>query len=266
MRFFRTRRRRVFACLFLILAIVLTVLVPSATLCVRAEETGEGDARLRESVEELLDSLDLNELQTYLDSLSDFQGVSVREKLAGLIGGDLSADYSSLLNSVLALVWSEGEELLPAFSVILAVALLCGILNSAKSGFLHSSMSDIIHFVGYLAVGGVVLACLVTVLSAGFGAISQMKKQMELVYPILLTLMAASGGNVSAAIYRPATAFMSGAICELFASVVLPGAVVVVVLCFVGNLTEDVRTEKLGELFKSVGKWLIGLSLGLYGI
>ncbi len=266
MRFFRTRRRRVFACLFLILAIVLTVLAPSATLCARAEETGDGEARLRESVEALLDSLDLNELQTYLDSLSDFRGVSVREKLAGLIGGDLSADYSSLLNSVLALVWSEGEELLPAFSVILAVALLCGILNSAKSGFLHSSMSDIIHFVGYLAVGGVVLACLVTVLSAGFGAISQMKKQMELVYPILLTLMAASGGNVSAAIYRPATAFMSGAICELFASVVLPGAVVVVVLCFVGNLTEDVRTEKLGELFKSVGKWLIGLSLGLYGI
>ena len=33
-----------------------------------------------------------------------------------------------------------------------------------------------------------------------------------------------------------------------------------------GNLSSDVRTEKLGELFKSFNKWLIGLTLGLFSI
>ena len=156
--------------------------------------------------------------------------------------------------------------MIPAFAVILAVSLLCGILNSAKSGFIHSTMSDIINFVGYLSVGAVTLACLIGVLQAGFGAIDAMRKQMEIVYPILFTLMAASGGSVSAAIYRPALVFMSGTIVELFVSVVLPSSIAVIVLAFVGNLSPEVRTEKLGDLFKSVNKWLIGLTFTLFSL
>lgn len=87
---------------------------------------------------------------------------------------------------------------------------------------------------------------------------------MEIVYPLLLTLMVAGGGSVSAEIFRPAVAFLSGAICELFTSVVLPLSVVIIILAFVGNLSEEVRTEKLGDFFKSLNKWLIGLVLGIF--
>ena len=93
-----------------------------------------------------------------------------------------------------------------------------------------------------------------------------MKKQMDIVYPILLTLMAASGGTVSAGVFRPAVAFMSGGITNLFTSVVLPTSVAVVVLAFVGNLSANVRTVRLGELFKSFNKWIVGLSLGLFSL
>lgn len=77
--------------------------------------------------------------------------------------------------------------------------------------------------------------------------------------------MAASGGSVSAAIYRPAVTFLSSGILKLFSSVVLPVCVSVLVLGFVGNLSPEVRTEKLGDFFKSISRWLIGLSLGLFG-
>lgn len=156
--------------------------------------------------------------------------------------------------------------MLPAFAVILAVTLLCGILNSAKNGFLKSTMTDIIHFAAYLSVGAVLLSVLISVLQAGFSAIGSMQRQMQIIYPILLTLMAASGGAVSAGIYRPAVAFLSSAVCEMFTAVVLPTSVVVIVLTFVGSLSDEVKTSKLGDFFKSVNKWLIGLALGLLGI
>ncbi len=226
----------------------------------------EGQEALQENIKELIGALDTEELQNYLDTLTTFRGISVKDKLLGIITGDLSLDYGSLSGAVLSLVWEEGKIMLPAFVIILAVTLLCGILNSAKSEFLNSTMSDIIHFVGYISVGATVLACLVSVLGAGFSAISSMQKQMELIYPLLLTLMAASGGAVSVGIFRPAVAFMSGGITTLFTSVVLPTSVVVIILAFVGNLSEDVKTEKLGELFKSVNKWLIGLTLGMFSV
>lgn len=219
--------------------------------------------QLQTQVQELLDALDTQELQEYLDSLAQFGGQDIKDTLASVISGDFTLDYGSLWQSALSLLFEEGRTMLPAFAVVLAAALLCGILNSAKNGFLQSTMSDIINFAAYISVGAVVLAVLTSVLQTGFSAMQSMQRQMEIVYPILLTLMAASGGSVSAGVFRPAVAFLSSAVCELFTSVVLPTSVVVIVLAFVGNLSPDVRTEKLGDLFKSINKWLIGLTLGL---
>ena len=264
----RKKIRRIF---LVVLALFLTLIAALTARSVRSaraysSEEEAATEELENAIEELLASLDTEELQKYLNTLSEFKGVSLKEKLMSVITGDYSLNYSSLFESIIGLGWEEGKTMLPAFAVILAVAILCGILNSAKNGFLQSTTSDIIYFVGYISTGAVVLASLIGVLNAGISAVTSMKKQMEIVYPILLTLMAASGGTVSAGVYRPAVAFLSGAICELFTTVVIPAAIIVIVLAFVGNLTNDVKTEKLGELFKSVSKWLIGLTLGLFSL
>ncbi|MDE7394737.1 MAG: stage III sporulation protein AE [Clostridiales bacterium] len=265
----KQRRRYFLLSLFLIVIAALFLPFGAKGRGWASAESSEEAAALEQlgvTVEELLASLDTAELEAYLNSLADFKDVSLKEKLLSLITGDYTLDYSSLGESILHFVWQEAETMLPAFAVILAVSLLCGVLNLLKNGFLHSTMSDIINFVGYIAVGAVTFACLVDVLKGGFSAVTNMKKQMDLVYPILLTLMAASGGGVSAAMYRPAVAFMSGAITNLFSTVVMPIAVVVIVLSFLGNLNEDVRTDKLGEFFKSASKWVVGLALGIFSI
>lgn len=260
------KRNRRFPILLALLVVVILVFCQTGTVNASAYTAEEQAAldRLEEQVEDLLASLDTAELEEYLQTLSQFDGKDVREMLADLVTGDYALEYDTMWESVLALVWEEGRAMLPAFAVILAVAVLCGILNSAKSGFLHSSMSDIIHFVSYISVGAVVLAVLTNILQTAFSAIADMQRQMQIVYPLLLTLMAASGGAVSAGVFRPAVAFLASGICELFTAVVLPTSVVVVALTFAGNLSPDVRCEKLGGLFKSVNKWLIGLTLGLF--
>lgn len=255
--------------LFALLCLLLLCLTLSSEPVAASALTAEEEAaieQLQEEVQKLLEALDTEELEAYLATLPQYEGSDLKEMLASIVTGDFSLDYSSLWQSVLALVWEEGKVMLPAFAVILAVTLLCGILNSVKNGFLKSTMTDIIHFAAYLSVGAVLLSVLISVLQAGFSAIGSMQRQMQIIYPILLTLMAASGGAVSAGIYRPAVAFLSSAVCEMFTAVVLPTSVVVIVLTFVGSLSDEVRTSKLGDFFKSVNKWLIGLALGLLGI
>ena len=255
--------------LFALLCLLLLCLTLSSEPVAASALTAEEEAaieQLQEEVQKLLEALDTEELEAYLATLPQYEGSDLKEMLASIVTGDFSLDYSSLWQSVLALVWEEGKVMLPAFAVILAVTLLCGILNSVKNGFLKSTMTDIIHFAAYLSVGAVLLSVLISVLQAGFSAIGSMQRQMQIIYPILLTLMAASGGAVSAGIYRPAVAFLSSAVCEMFTAVVLPTSVVVIVLTFVGSLSDEVKTSKLGDFFKSINKWLIGLALGILGI
>ncbi len=251
------------------IALLATMFLPNFWVKVAPSHAAtEEDARAEwnATIRELLDALDTKELQDYLDTLTEFGGTTVSDKLFSLISGDAKLDYASIGQAALSFVWEEGQAMLPAFAVILAVSILCGILDSLKNGFLQSTTSDIIHFISYLSVGAVVLAVLIGVLQTGFSAVESMRRQMETVFPILLTLMAASGGTVSAGVFRPAVVFMSGGIVELFCSLVLPVGVVIIVLAFVGNLSVGVRAEKLAELFKSVTKWVVGLALGLFGV
>ena len=264
-RFYKLRRKRgVWLLLGVLFAVLFFAVSPKLSVSAYTPEEEQALEEFRLQIDELLDALDTDDLQAYLNSLSEFDQSDIKDVLSGVIAGDFALDYTSLGQSVLAIVWQEGREMLPAFAVILAAALLCGILNSAKNGFMQSNMTDIINFSAYLAIGAVVLAVLTDLLKVGFEAIQSMQTQMEIVYPILLTLMAASGGSVSAGVFRPAVAFFSGAVCELFTAVVLPASVVVIVLAFIGNLSPEVPTEKLGDFFKSISKWLIGLTLGLF--
>lgn len=264
-RFYKLRRKRgVWLLLGVLFAVLFFAVSPKLSVSAYTPEEEQALEEFRLQIDELLDALDTDELQAYLNSLSEFDQSDIKDVLSGVITGDFALDYTSLGQSVLAIVWQEGRAMLPAFAVILAAALLCGILNSAKNGFMQSNMTDIINFSAYLAIGAVVLAVLTDLLKVGFEAIQSMQTQMEIVYPILLTLMAASGGSVSAGVFRPAVAFFSGAVCELFTAVVLPASVVVIVLAFIGNLSPEVPTEKLGDFFKSISKWLIGLTLGLF--
>ena len=65
------------------------------------EEERQAEEELQESISDLLDEIDLTALQEYLDTLTEFHGISLKDKLKGLVDGDLSLDYDSLREMLL---------------------------------------------------------------------------------------------------------------------------------------------------------------------
>ena len=175
-------------------------------------------------------------------------------------------NYSSVFSALFSLFTDSVKEILPAFALICAVALLCGVLNTVKSGFLQDSTAEIIFFVCYAAVLVILLSQLVQVFSLCYDTMLNLRRQMEIVFPVLLTLMAASGGTVSATVYQPAVAFLCGGVADVLTNVVLPFTVVIILLNMVSNLNKNVKLHGFISLFKSANKWLIGLSVTVFGI
>jgi stage III sporulation protein AE len=97
-------------------------------------------------------------------------------------------------------------------------------------------------------------------------SVSTMQTQMQIVFPILLTLMAASGGTVKAAICRPAVAFFSTNIVTLILSVVFPLTLIIVAFSIAGHLSKELKFGKFAAFFKSINKWLIGISVSVFGL
>ncbi len=93
-----------------------------------------------------------------------------------------------------------------------------------------------------------------------------MQTQMQLVFPLMLTLMAASGGSLTAAVCRPAVAFFSTNIVSVVRSVVFPITVTIIVFSMAGCLTKEIRIGRFTAFFKSINKWIIGICISAFGI
>lgn len=235
-----------------------------------ADTFAEGSEDLNGSMEEVIDHLDTEKLQEYLDSLTQEQreafGSNFAEKLKSLITGDFSLDYDGILSSLSGIFFDQISGLLPVFCVICAVSVLCGILGRFKSSFAERGTSKMIFFVGYSAVLVLILTSLSGIVQDCGSTVHSLQAQMQAIFPVLLTLIATSGGSVSVAVYQPAVLFLSEIIVDIVAGIVFPLAAMICVLNMVGNMSQEIKLKNFSNLFASVIKWVLGLSLAAFTV
>ncbi len=235
---------------------------------VSAEETEaqtQSEAELDETVREQLDKLDLQALQEYLDTLDDFTDMDVGERLLAYVKGT-PFDYEGFGRQILEVLFAKVAEILPAFACITAVTLLSGLITTLRSGTVGKTSGEMIFLITYAAALIPLIAVLTECFTEAMESVSAMQTQMQLVFPIMLTLMAASGGTLSAAVCRPAVAFFSTAIVSVIRSIVFPITITIIVFSMASNLTSELKIGKFTAFFKSMNKWLIGVSVSVFGL
>ncbi len=244
--------------------ILLVFLLPLNCVLVKAESS-EGEAAVGESVTDLIEELDLSNLEEYIASLKNFSNENLLDRLLRYMKGE-GFSFDGFFKGLFSTLFENVKSLIPAFSCIIAIALLCGILSSIKSNFIGNSTADLLFLLSFLSTLIPVLSIVYECFTRSQNSVLEMHKQMEIIFPLLLTLMVASGGNVSVAIYRPAVAFLSATIVRIIAKIVFPIALIVIAFSIAGNLSEEIRIKKFGGFFKSMNKWIIGVSVSVYGM
>ena len=224
-----------------------------------------GEDSLNESIEEMIGELDLKELEIYVESLGAFGEASVAEKLLEFIKGE-NFEYANFWGKIGDIIFEKVKKLLPSFACVAAIALLSGIIGALKGGVLSKTTSDMVFFSCYAAALIPVCIVLTECFSQTVHAVDELATQMQLVYPIMLTLTAASGGAVTASVCRPAVSFFASTIITLLKSVVLPISVIIIVFSMAGNLTKELKLNKFTAFFKSLNKWIIGIAISVFGL
>ena len=258
------KRRRRFV-LFVLLAMLLAL-----NFCPVAASEGEQDADLAGNIEEILSELDTEELQKYLDSLTEEQrelfGDNIADAIRSVISGDFKLDYSNVFSAVAGLIFDGLKGMLPAFCVICSITILCGLLTHFRSSFAENGTAKLIHFVGYSAILVLILSSLAGVLGDCIAAVNSMRSQMQAIFPVLLTLIATSGGSVSVAVYQPAVLFLSEAVVGIITSAIFPLAGLIFVLNMVGNMSKEIKVKNFSAFFAGIIKWTLGITLAAFTV
>lgn len=266
----KKQKPKLFLAIAILILCILSLCGISADTRVNAEglqeeKAEEGYEELSDSVQDQIENLDLEDLQTYLNTLEGFKGKNVKESLLEYVQGG-KMDYGSFFEGLLRVFFSKIAEIMPAFACIAAIALLSGLLSMLKSSAAGNTASEMIFLITYAAALIPLIAVLIECFQETFEGVSSMTRQMQAVFPLMLTLLSASGSSVSAAICRPAVGFFSTTIVTIIETVVLPLTVTMMAFSMAGNLTKELKIGKFTAFFKSINKWILGVCASVFGL
>lgn len=255
----------------LVIAVVLLLIVVIVPL-LKMETVGAVEdtpsSSLTDSINDQLKGIDLSDFDKIISNMGSsekgiFSSNSFLDKVKDVLSGKTEINFSSISSAILSLLSSYVVSVLPLLCAILGIGILSSIITQTSYSK-DKTIADIIHFVCYGIIITLVFSATAKVIKTTSQTILSLRDQMEIGFPILLTLMTAIGSNVSVGVYQPVVAILSGSIMTIFSNFIMPLFIFCLVFTVAGNLSSDIKLNKFSSLFQNIFKWTIGLVFTLF--
>ena len=220
--------------------------------------------QLRDNVNNTLGGINFGILDNIANGLGNlnfnlFGGDNFGTRVGRLLSGEYANDYPNMFQALIRLFGGVVIDILPLMILIVAIAILSGFVQNLKVEKNSQGVRDVVHFVTYAAVIVLVMYAVGSLVATTTQTLNSIKTQMDVVFPILLTLVASVGGVASVGVYQPAVVMLSHGVMTIFTVVVMPLFIITLTFSVVGNLSKTTRFDKFVSFFTSTFKWTIGI-------
>lgn len=260
----KSMKSRIKLIVFLILTALLIFIITGTVAF-----ADEGD-ELNGNITSIIDGMDLSELEEYLQNNKDSYlfnfGDTAQEIITYLVRGNLNADYSGYLNEIFSVLFKNVISLIPAFAQIVAISLLSAIISNAEGGIMSRTTAKAVKLACFALIIIILGSMLAGIISSAIECVKNVKAQVEIITPILVTLTVLTGGNSSGAIYQPSALFLSGGAIEIINGFIFPAAIAVIILNFLSKINPQISFTGVTKLLKSLLKWVIGITVTVFSL
>ena len=254
--------------LLVIMIALFSILSPLETFCASQTEIQIAND-LNSTILEELNQIDFSSLNQIVSEFQNndtniFAIDNVKSKVYSIISGESAVSYSSVFAGLLSGIVEEIVRYLPLLSLIIAIGVISNLLSGVKSKFNEKSTNNLIHLVCFLAV-----VILMTGMISGLSkttdtAINGMVSQMNILFPILLTMMVGVGAGASASVFQPVVAILSTYVADFFKYLVLPLFMLSFVFGIISGLSDNIKLDKFNSFLSSLFKWCVGIVFTLF--
>lgn len=218
---------------------------------------------LEEETNEKLEEIDFGSLD---EILNDNDGFVKNKTFIEIVKNFLNSENSELFNDFLpyliSTIFENFTSIVPFFVIIISICLLSSLMGNINSKS-NSSLS-VVNLISFSLIAVIVLKLIFDLLSSSFNVLNLIDSQMEVLFPILLTLITALGGSATVVTFQPLLAVMSSLISKFFTSFLVPIFIFSVVFGVVGNLSNNVRLEKFSKFFTSLFNYSVGVCFTIF--
>jgi stage III sporulation protein AE len=221
------------------------------------------------NVNDLLDDIDFAPIEKVVSEFDSqqvkmFSLGNVKDKIQSIINGEQAVDYNTIIEVVLQVLAQIIIQYVPMFALIVGIGIIASLLGQIKSKFNEKSTSDIVHFVCFCLIVIIMATSIKRLITSTTSTIGSMENIINIVFPIILTLMTGIGAVSSVGVFRPVLALMSNLISTVIFKAVVPIFVFSFVLNIIGHLSNNIKLDKFNSFLSSLFKWSVGIVFTLF--
>ena len=226
------------------------------------------EAGLEDMVHSQLESLNMDELTGFWEDIMDEYGGFLPESQKGslydFIKGDKEFSLKEWLSGILKFVFHELIANGRLLGSLVLLTVLSMFLQSLQNAFESGTISKVAYAVVYMVMVIIALNSFHVAVSYAMGAISTMTSFIMALIPLLLALIAASGGLVSAAFFHPVILFLMNISGVFIQNIILPLLFLATLLSVVSTLSDQYKVTQLANLLRNGSIALLGLFFTIF--
>lgn len=223
---------------------------------------------IADTEDEVINSqMDSFNISNFIDEANKYSNdvlkdIDIQELLNNAIKGEL--DTNQLLKNIFPLLGTEIKESLKVMGSILIIVLIHSVLKSISDNLNNKSVAQITYYVQYILIATVIMTNFSSIITLSKEAVGNMISFIQLLFPLLMTLMLASGSVVSVNLVQPIILFIINLISNIFQSIIIPIILVGTALAIVSKISDRIQIDKLSKFLKSSSVWVIGILLTIF--
>lgn len=221
---------------------------------------------MQQEVDRIIAGLDLHSLQNELDALQEKP--KELNNAAALVRGLAAGQFKFLGQDFLQVLGDAAKEPfrqgLLLFSELLLLVAISGILAQMTAALSSGGAAKIAGLIVYSVAALLILHSLWGAIDSTRKAITALLNVTQGVFPVLTTMLAATGGFASSAVLQPAYAMLTQTATWLTRDLLLPAALYGGVLSIAGAVTGKNLLSEFGSLLRSAGIWVAGALMTLF--
>lgn len=250
---------------FLVLLVIASILIFSVTY---TKSYAEDDiySQIEDKVSKETDNIDISDFERFCAELENniLGNRNIKHTIKEMTKGNIALTPKELITSVFNRMFEGFTSILPELLSIVMIAVLFSLIFGLTADFANKQTVEIVYFVCYFAIILIVMTLIAKVVIDVRNVIQTLTSLMNALFPPLITLMSALGGTVSSAVYKPQLALFSTLAAKVVSNVVIPLFIVTTVFSVVGNLSNNVKLDKLQSALRSISNWVLSITFGLY--
>lgn len=173
-------------------------------------------------------------------------------------------DNTKIYKKVLNIFGTEIKQSIKTLISILVIVVIHSILKSISDNLENGNVAKIIYYVQYIIIVSIIMSNFTEIISLIRETASNLVGFMNLLIPILITLMTYTGSIVTGGLIQPIILFMVNLIGNIIQSILIPFVLIIAVLSIVTKISDKVQVTKITKFFKSSITWFLGIILTIF--